>query len=504
MQAQIRCDENPFEASHEKFLELVEQLQTTKTRTMQLGELETFVETEGREVLRLMLEEHIRFRGIGDIGPFVKGTDGVVRSHRRERDITMRTIFGEVTIDRLVYGARGHESLAPKDAALNLPENGYSHGLERRLAIEIAKGSFDEAIASVKGQTGVEIPKRQAEEIAARAARDFEVFYEKRSTDALRRTTKENDLVVLTTDGKGVVMRKEDLRDATRKRAEKEKKLRTRLSKGEKKNAKRMAQVASVYSIERHERTAEQVVNGEKSEAPPKPAAKRVWASLEREQKDVIGAMFDEAALRDPRHKRDWVVLVDGQPTQLDLIEAELKRRQTNATIVLDVIHVIEYLWKASRDFYPEGSVEGEEWVSRYLMMVLEGKAKQVAAAIRRSATRQEKRKGKREGVEACAAYLHSNAQYLRYDEYLAAGLPIGTGVIEGACRHLVKDRMDITGARWSLGGAEAVLRLRSLHASGDYTEYWAYHEAVDYQCNHRSRYANPRQLEGSRLRLVK
>ncbi len=504
MQAQVRSNENPFEGSHEKFLELTQQLQTSKVRAMPLGDLESFVEVEGREVLRLMLEEHIRFRGAGDIGPFAKGADGVVRSHRRERDITMRTIFGEVSIERMAYGARGHESLVPKDAALNLPENGYSHGLERRLALEIAKGSFEEATSCVKAQTGVEIPKRQAEEIAARAARDFEAFYEGRSTDALRRAAKENELVVLTTDGKGVVMRKEDLRGATKKRAEKEKKLRTRLSKGEKKNAKRMAQVASVYSIERHERTAEQVVNGEKSEAPPRPEAKRVWASLEREQRDVIGAMFDEAALRDPRHKRDWVVLVDGQPTQLDLIEAELKRRQTNATIVLDVIHVIEYLWKASRDFYPEGSAEGEEWVSRYLMMVLEGKAKLVAAAIRRSATRQEKQKGKREGVEACANYLHSNARYLRYDEYLAAGLPIGTGVIEGACRHLVKDRMDITGARWSLGGAEAVLRLRSLHASGDYAEYWAYHEAADYQRNHRSRYANPQRLQGPKLRVVK
>jgi hypothetical protein len=502
MQAQLSFDENPFESSQEKFLGLIHRLQAPKTKAMALGELESFVEVEGREVLRTMLEEHIRLRGTGDIGPLVRGKDDIARTHRRERVITMKTIFGEITIDRTVYGARGHESLVPKDAVLNLPRNLYSHRLEQRLAYEIARGSFEEAMESVKAQTGVEIPKRQAEEIARRAALDFEPFYEERSTSALRRAARQNELLVLTTDGKGVVMRKEDLREATKKRAEKEKKLRTRLSKGEKKNAKRMAQVASVYSIERHERTAEEIVNGEKSETPPKPEAKRVWASLEQDQDDIIGAMFDEARLRDPRSKRDWVVLIDGQPAQLGLIEAELKRRDLTATIVLDVIHVIEYLWKASRDFYPESSPEGEEWVSRYLLMVLEGKAKLVAAAMRRSATRQEK--GAREGIETCAGYLHNNAEYLRYDEYLAAGLPIGTGVIEGACRHLVKDRMDITGARWSLGGAEAVLRLRSLHASGDYTEYWAYHEAAEYERNHRTRYANPQCLAKPALRIVK
>ena len=134
--------------------------------------------------------------------------------------------------------------------------------------------------------------------------------------------------------------------------------------------------------------------------------------------------------------------------------------------------------------------------------MILEGKAKQVAAAMLRSATCQGIEN--RDGVEVCAGYLHNNAEYLRYDEYLARGLPIASGVIEGACRHLVKDRMDVTGARWSLKGAEAVLRLRSIHASHDWEEFWTFHERSDYERNHRLQYARPQRLEQASLRLVK
>ena len=502
MEAHLLTVEEPFHGALEKFMELTGKLQTAETKEMHLMSLESLIEVEGREILRLMLEEHIKLRGTGKIGKAVEGNDSIVRTHLRDRVIKMKTIFGEISINRTLYSKPGRESLVPKEAMLNLPENSYSHGLEHRLAVETAKGSFEEAIDSVKKQTGVTIPKRQAEMIAKNVAEDFDNFYEERGLSALRKTTRANELLVLTTDGKGVVMRKDDLREATKKRAEKEKKLKKRLAKGEKKNAKRMAQVASVYSIERHERTAADIVNGSKGGPVPKPEAKRVWASLEHEPKEVIANMFDEANRRDPRHNREWVVLVDGQLHQLDLIKKELKSRQLTATIVLDLIHVIEYLWKASRDFHPETSREGEEWVSRYLMMILEGKTKQVASAMRRSATCQGI--GQREGVETCANYLHNNAPYLHYDEYLARGLPIATGVIEGACRHLVKDRMDVTGARWSLQGAEAVLRLRSIHASGDWEEYFQFHEQSDYVKNHRSRYASPERLECPKLRLLK
>lgn len=503
MEARELLAEKQFHGSIEKVLDLTRELQTPAVRGMRLSSLESLVEVRGREILRTMLEEHIELRGPGDIGGAVTGSDNVKRTHRRERAVSIATIFGEVSVGRLIYSKPGATSLAPKEAMLNLPESKYSHGLEQRIAVEVAKGSMSEASAAVKVQTGVEIHKRQVEEIAQNAAQDFESFYADRSKAEIRRVAKQNEYLILTTDGKGIVMRKADLREATRKLAEESNhKLKTRLSKGEKKNAKRMAQVASVYSIEAHERTPEQVATGEKSESPPRPEAKRVWASVEQSGAEVVGAMFDEAERRDPRQSKDWAVLLDGQLHQLALVERELKQRCLSATIVLDLVHVIEYLWKAARDFHPEDSPDGEAWVGRYLLMVLEGKAKQVAAAMRRSATRQGK--DKRDGVEACANYLHNNADFMHYADYLARGLPIATGVIEGACRHLVKDRMDITGARWSLTGAEAVLRLRSIRASGDWADYWAFHESADYERNHRSHYARPERLERQPLRIVK
>jgi hypothetical protein len=165
------------------------------------------------------------------------------------------------------------------------------------------------------------------------------------------------------------------------------------------------------------------------------------------------------------------------------------KLHHLNLTIVLDIIHVIEYLWKAAFAFYPETSQQAEKWVSKRLTMILEGKSSSVAAGMRRSATFRQLPRSARQPVDNCARYLLNNAQYLKYNDYLKAGFPIATGVIEGACRHLIKDRMDITGARWSLAGAEAVLRLRSLYISGDWEQYWRFHRELEHQRHHQALY---------------
>jgi hypothetical protein len=118
-------------------------------------------------------------------------------------------------------------------------------------------------------------------------------------------------------------------------------------------------------------------------------------------------------------------------------------------------------------------------------------RARETSKKLNKRITKGEKRitPSERKPVDNCARYLLNNANYLRYDHYLKVGLPIATGVIEGACRHLIKDRMDITGARWSLTGAEAVLRLRSLYISGDWDEYWRFHLQQEHQRNHKALY---------------
>jgi hypothetical protein len=167
------------------------------------------------------------------------------------------------------------------------------------------------------------------------------------------------------------------------------------------------------------------------------------------------------------------------------------RKQKRKLTIILDIIHVIEYLWKAAFAFHSDTSKEAQNWVNKRLLSILKGKSSLVASGMRRSATLQKLSTQQRVAVDKCANYLLNNKAYLKYDCYLNAGFPIATGVIEGACRHLVKDRMDITGARWSLTGAEAVLRLRSLHVSGDWDEYWRFHLRQEYKRNYLPLYSN-------------
>jgi hypothetical protein len=183
-------------------------------------------------------------------------------------------------------------------------------------------------------------------------------------------------------------------------------------------------------------------------------------------------------------------VLVDGQEGQLSAIETVAARMGVGLTIVLDIIHVLEYLWKAAYCFHPDGSREAEQWVQKRLLMLLSGTSpSDVAAGMARSATLQGLEN--RQAVEECADYLCKYRDYLGYARALAEGLPIATGVIEGACRYLVRDRMDKTGARWSLVGAEAVLKLRALRANGDFDDYWRFHLEAEYRRNHATRYDN-------------
>jgi hypothetical protein len=201
--------------------------------------------------------------------------------------------------------------------------------------------------------------------------------------------------------------------------------------------------------------------------------------------------VFDEATRRDPDHRRRWVALVDGNNHQLDRIRAEARTRGVGLAIVVDFIHVLEYVWSAAWCFFAEGDPGAERWVAGHAQAILAGRASTVAAAIRRKATYNHLDPGQRNAADTCATYLLNKRPYLDYPTALAQGWPISTGVIEGACRHLVKDRMDLTGARWGLSGAEAILKLRAVISSGDFDAYWAYHLVQQQQRVHQARYLN-------------
>ena len=180
---------------------------------------------------------------------------------------------------------------------------------------------------------------------------------------------------------------------------------------------------------------------------------------------------------------------MDGNGTQLEAVTAEAASRKITVTVVIDFIHVLEYLWKAAWSFFGKGEPAAEDWVADQARKILHGKARQVAAGIRRRTTTYGYRGPERAGADEAARYLENKSRYLRYDTALEKGWPIATGIIEGACRHIVKDRMDITGARWGLDGAEAILKLRTVIASGDFDDYWRYHLRREHERIHHVKY---------------
>ena len=479
------------------------------------SDVEEFLDEKGREWARLMYEEHLRMRAALERRTEVVGADGVERRSARDSERHLETVVGRVPVPRLAYQAPGSPDLHPMDASLNLPRELYSHGIRRMVAKEAARASFDEVVEIVRDYTGSTIAKRQVEELAIRAAQDFDAFYEQR---AAARDPKD-DLLVISTDGKGVVMRHEDLREGTRRAAEKStRKLETRLTPGEKSNRKRMAQVATVYSVAPFPRSAADILHtlrdADAVDAKrPHPTDKRVWASVEKTTRMVIREAFAEALRRDPDKRRRWVVLVDGEPKQLRAVKAEARRAGVTVTILVDLVHVLEYIWAAARALFGESNAKAEGWVGDRLLALLTGRSGgEIARTIRWWAARN-KKLGDSElrAIDKACDYLadRTRTRLMHYQDALRDGLPIATGVIEGACRYLVKDRMDRTGARWSLTGAEAVLRLRALRASGDFDEYWRFHLTRDHERNHASRYEDgkipdPLPAPKARLRRVK
>jgi hypothetical protein len=266
-----------------------------------------------------------------------------------------------------------------------------------------------------------------------------------------------------------------------------------RLGTGEKAGHKRIAETGAVFDVVPPEepRTPEQILGRAR---PPGPQAVNRWytAEIAASRAEAIAALFDQAERRDPGHARTWIALVDGDRHQIEVMGAQAAKRGITITILVDFIHVLEYLWKAAWCFHPPQDPAAEDWVTGQGLDILHGRVPQVISRIQALAAADPPRPGSEHDkiIRTTVAYLTAKQPYLDYPHALAAGWPIATGVIEGACRHLVQDRMGITGARWSLEGAQAMLWLRALRANGDLIAYWARHLENEHQRNHLSRYA--------------
>jgi hypothetical protein len=357
MQGYVPAQDGTFAESEKCFGELEDWLASAEAAGLQHADLEEQLDVRGRELLRRLFQDRLDLTAGREVRRHdVAGEDGVVRT-RAERDRTrpLMTKFGQVSVSRIAYRSPGRPNVHLLDAVLNLPEEKHSHGLRKLTAVEAARGSMEDAQAAVTRATGVNIGKRQLEDMARRAAAHAEAFYAWRVIEPVP----DGWPLILTFDGKGIVMLPGALRPATAKAAAlAESKLATRLSPGEKNGRKRMAEVAGVYDAAPVPRTPEEIIStpaqkrkkkkaqakkGNGKGKPREPQARNKWltASVTDDIPAVIAAAFDEAERRDPGHQREWVVLIDGNNTQIEAVTAEAARRGITVTIVIDLIHVL-------------------------------------------------------------------------------------------------------------------------------------------------------------------
>lgn len=446
-------------------------LASSSTLQLPLHQIESQQQDKGREVQRLLLQAHLQHRGGGDVGPAVRlpGPDGeVLYSHRRLGARSLTTVFGTVEIVRMGYSRPGAPSFFPLDQALVLPARSFSYELQRRLVKAAVQNPFLESVHNIAELTGVSVSKRSLEEILPAAAQDFDAFYRQRSL-----APSSSSILVAAIDCKGIPMIKPGGAQPT-----------PRLTKGQKANKKRMATVAVVFTRAPWVRTPEQIIENlfpsrrrTRTDAPaaPRPENKRVWASLLKGKTAVIQEVAEEMDRRDLSGSMIRLALTDGERALQIRVDNALK-----VTLILDLIHALEKLWKAAYVFHPEGSLEADLWVMDRALRILFGEVGQVVKGIRQSITKRGLSGAKSKTLNAVAAYLYRNRARMRYHEYLANGWPIASGPVEGACKNLIKDRMERSGMRWTEAMAEAIVQLRAIYLSGDFDLYWKFHIEQD------------------------
>jgi len=446
-------------------------LASRRTLQLPLHEIESQQQAKGREVQRLLLQSHLQLRGDGDLGPALRVSQAggeVLYTHRRLGTRGLKTIFGPVQIHRMGYSRNGSPSIYPLDRELALPARSFSYELQRRLVKAAVQNPFLESVQTIAELTGVSVSKRSLEEILPDAAQDFDAFYRQRS--AVRAT---GSILVAAVDGKGIPMVKPGGAQPT-----------SRLTKGQKANKKRMATVATVFTRAPWVRTPQQVIESlfptprqaaSDAPAPPRPENKRVWASLLKGKTAVIQEVAEEMDRRDPSRSMTRLGLTDGERALQIRVD-----RKLNVTLILDLMHVLEKLWKAAYVFHAEGSLEADLWVLDRTLRILFGEVGQVVKGIRQSITKRALSGPKRKMLTTVADYLYRNRARMRYDQYLASGWPIASGPVEGACKNLIKDRMERSGMRWTEQMAEAIVQLRAIYLSGDFDTYWEYHIEQD------------------------
>lgn len=466
----ILAQEQAILKGHEQFEQIAAFVRQSSREGLPIHQVELGLWKRLLGLGHAMLDAYVTGQGTGDCGPALEYEGRTLRRLQETHERRYLSIFGELSISRHVYGTREtqkHE-VVPLDAYLDLPDGEFSYVLQDWDQHLCVKGPYGEARESVREVLGLGQSVRSLEQMNLEMARQVDSFFESQPAPPAE---EQGAIVVLTSDGKGVPMRKDEPAKSGRRK------------KGQKANKKRMACVGAVYTIEPFVRTADDVVDevmrNKARENRPVPRHKQVRAELTRPINDVevnskdriFGWFKRRIEVIDPDRKKPAVCVMDGERALWKKLIAWL----VGVVCILDIFHVLERIWQAAHCFHPEGSDEAREFVNQRLRRILQGDLGRVIGGLKQMATKQNLRGAKLKQLNAAIGYLHRNRRHMHYNQYLAAGYPIGSGVAEGACRHLVKDRMERTGMRWRVPTAQAMLDLRAVHASDKWEQFQAY-----------------------------
>jgi hypothetical protein len=483
---QRACSMNTDEGL-QTFWGLVEYVQHAADQQQPIDQVE---ETIFRRLLAMghwMLESFLTFAGTGDVGPTLTVTGESTKEPERRLPRLEHpykrpylSIFGEIDIERVCYGHDRVEA-APLDAQLHLPRRQYSYLLQRWLGTFVVDDAHAEAIRKLGTILGLEIAVKASEDLNREQASDVEVFQDNLPVPA---PETEAPLLVVTADCKGVPLVRKAVQQVeesfgSASNGGRDRSSNHRRGKGEKANKKQMAAVGAVYTIKPFVRTADEVIDEvmrkEAQERRPRPQNKRVRADLLVGKVSLFLWLAQEVIRRNPRASKPVIFLSDGERALQDRQSEYLPE---NTICILDLFHVLERLWKVAWCFFDERAQkrQAHQWVEERLRRLLEGNAASVIRGIRYQATQYGLKGQRKKTVHEAADYFERNRDRMKYDEYLAAGYPIGSGVVEGACRHLVKDRMERSGMRWLPSGAQAMLDLRATYLNGEWNAFWKFH----------------------------
>jgi hypothetical protein len=458
------------------FEQLIELVTSPESQTATLNQMERSL---FRRVLRLgfkFLQLFLASRTHAESHAPQPGAQRTEVPYHSQKRVDYFSIFGKLEVEHAYFYRSGQPGIAPLPSALSLPERCYSDLLMESAELLAVDNAYDKGLAVIARLLGLTLSEAAVETLVADDSQAVKAFYAQKAPVPAE---EEGRLLVAQADGKGVPMVRSETAHPKARR-----------EKGDKKTHKKEAIAVAVYTIEPYYRTPQAVVDAlfKKDPAPvlevrPSPWHKQLFASLDGKEA-ALKRLAIWAARREGSHLVHRVALTDGALA----LQKHMQTQLPGFSLILDIIHVDEYVWKAGTAIYGETDPQRSTWVEQQLLKILSSQTDQVIEELETRASQVTKRSQAGKVFRQVAHYFRRNLPYMDYAEYLRQGWPIGTGVIEGVCRHLVKDRMELSGMRWTVAGAGDLLALRAVNENGDWEEYHQYRRLQ----RHKKLYHNP------------